>query len=480
MKKYNLILAILTLFILYNCTATHELYIGNGNKKLARNINNVIKNSDLITNMGIKVISLQSGKTLYSLNSNHLFTPASNNKLYTASTALHYLSPQFKFETSVWIDSTYKDSVHVPRLVLVGGGDPDLKLPELKSIANEISKNIRLIDTLIIDNTLFDNVYLGPGWMWDENTEWDFAQIDAMTFNDNCIDISVKPGEIGGSPVITINPNTNYVKIRNEAITVNDTIDIIDFEIERRWWEGNNIIDITGELIYTKDEEVYSRTVENPSLFTGTVLAELLTEFDSNVKSIIVGRGKSKTIVPIYTHFSKSLTYSLANFLKESDNLSGELYVKMMGHVANDDQGNWNNGMLAVKTFLNDKIKIDTTKMNIVDGSGLSRYNMTSPDQLIQLLEYMHTNHSYSDVFLSALSIGGQDGTLDDRMIAVKHEGRIRAKTGNMTGVSCLSGYVFTKNGEPLAFSIMLNGFVGSNTPYKQLQDKIAEILINY
>ena len=132
MKKYNLIFAVLTIFLLYNCTSTRELYVESGNKELARKINNAIKNSDLTTNMGIKVVSLKSGKTLYSLNSDHLFTPASNNKLYTASAALHYLSPQFKFETAVWIDSTYKDSAYVSRLVLVGGGDPDLYLPELE------------------------------------------------------------------------------------------------------------------------------------------------------------------------------------------------------------------------------------------------------------------------------------------------------------------------------------------------------------
>jgi D-alanyl-D-alanine carboxypeptidase/D-alanyl-D-alanine-endopeptidase (penicillin-binding protein 4) len=480
MKKYNIFLAVLAIFLLYNCTSTRELYVESGNKKLARKINGAITNSGLVTNMGIKVVSLQSGKTLYSLNSDHLFTPASNNKLYTASAALHYLSPQFKFETSVWIDNTYKDSTHIPRLVLVGGGDPDLYLPGLESIAREISRNIRSIDTLIVDNSLFDDVYLGPGWMWDENSEWDYAQIDAMTFNDNCVDITIEPGGIGDEPKISVSPKTNYIKIVNEAITVEDTIDFKEMEIERRWWENSNIIDISGELLKDTDKKVYNRTVEDPSLFTGTVLAELLTEFGTNVKSVIIDKVKSKTMVPIYTYSSKSLIYSLANFLKESDNLSGELYVKMMGHIASGEQGRWDNGMLAVKTFLNDEVKIDTTKINMVDGSGLSRYNMTSPDQLIQLLEYMHTNHFYSDEFLSALSIGGLDGTLDDRMNAIKQERRIRAKTGNMTGVSCLSGYAFAKNGEPLAFSIMLNGFVGSNTPYKQLQDKIAEILVNF
>ena len=101
MNKPIILITGLSISLLFNCTSTRELYIDQINSKLASNINDTIINSDLTANMGIKVVSLQSGKTLYSLNSDHLFTPASNNKLYTASAALHYLSPQFKFQTSV-------------------------------------------------------------------------------------------------------------------------------------------------------------------------------------------------------------------------------------------------------------------------------------------------------------------------------------------------------------------------------------------
>ena len=479
MKKYNLFLAVLIIFFLYNCTSTRELYIGSGNKKLATKINSAIKNSNLTTNMGIKVVSLESGKTLYSLNSDHLFTPASNNKLYTASAALHYLSPQFKFETSVWIDSTYKDSTHISRLVLVGGGDPDLFLPELESIAKGINKNIQSIDTLFVDNTLFDDVRFGPGWMWDEGSAWYAAHIDALSFNDNCVDISIKPGEIGKKPIVIINPNTNYIEVRNKAVTVNDTIDFIDIDIERRWWEKSNIIDIAGELLYTEEEKVYYRNVENPALFTGTILVELLNQFGTEVQVVVVGRNELESMNLIYTHYSKPFTYPLTNFLKTSDNLSGELFAKMMGHFTNNVQGNWDNGMIAIKTFLNDDVKIDTTSMRMVDGSGVSRYNLTSPDQLTQLLLYMYSNHAYNAEFLSALPTGGWDGTLRNRMESIEDERGVRAKTGSLSGVSCLSGYAYTKSGEPLVFSIMMNGYVDSSKPFKQLQDKIAEILVN-
>ena len=480
MNKRIILLTVLSMLLLHNCTSTRELYINHSDNKLAGKISDAINNSDLIANMGIKVISLQSGKTLYSLNSNHLFTPASNNKLYTASAALHYLTPQFKFQTSVWIDSTYKDSTHIPRLVLVGGGDPDLSLTDLKLIAEEISKNIQSIDTLIIDNTLFDGVHLGPGWMWDDGSDWYFAHINAMTFNDNCVDLSITPGAIGEKPIVSINPDTEYVEIVNTAVTVEDTINFKDLKIERRWWENINVIDISGELMKNADKEIYYKNVENPALFAGAVLVDLLNQLNVKVRSSVVVMQKSSTTIPIYTHYSKPFSNSLTNCLKTTDNLSGELYVKMIAYVVTDQQGNWDNGMLAIRTFLNDEVKIDTTKMRMVDGSGLSRYNLTSPDQIIQLLLYMYSIDPYNTEFLSALPIVGQDGTMRDRMEGIKHKNRIRAKTGTLSGVSCLSGYSFTKTGEPLAFSIMINGYVGDHNPYRKLQDDICEILVNF
>jgi len=475
--KYSFIF--LVIISMYNCTASREMQISNYSQMLTKKINSAIKESELKPNIGISVKSLNSGKTLYSLNSDHLFIPASNNKIYTASAALHYLSPQFKFETSVWIDSTQQNSVHVPRLVLVGGGDPDIYLQELESIAKEINKSIKTIDTLLVDNSLFDDTKMGPGWMWDEGSPWYAAHVDALSFNDNCVDITATPGLISEKPIVTVNPPTNYVEIRNEAVTVSDTIDFVGFDIERRWWEENNIFDIVGEIFYTEVEDVYYRNVENPALFTGTVFAELLPKFGTEVKTAVIEGEKSETMIPLYTYYSEPFTSSVTNFLKTSDNLSGELFVKMIGHTTTSEQGNWDNGMLAIKTFLNDEVKIDTTQMRIVDGSGLSRYNSSSPDQLTQLLAYMFSNHTINAEFLSALPTGGWDGTLKNRMDTIEDDRGIRAKTGTMSGVSCLSGYAYTESGEPLVFSIMMNGYVGNSTPYRNLQDKICEILIN-
>jgi D-alanyl-D-alanine carboxypeptidase/D-alanyl-D-alanine-endopeptidase (penicillin-binding protein 4) len=479
MKIFKILLTSFTLVFLVNCTATKVSQTSDSNQLLKDKINKAISSSGLRANMGIKVQSLKTGKTMYSLNSDHLFIPASNNKIYTAAAALHYLTPQFKFDTSVWVDSTFQNLTDVPRLVLVGGGDPDIYLPELESIAKEISKSIKSVDTIFVDNSLFDNIRKGPGWMWDEGSGWYAAPVDALSFNDNCIDIFIKSGNIGEKPMVSINPPTNYVEIRNESMTVNDTVDFVDFDIERRWWETSNIIDIVGEVFPYEGEDIYYRNIENPALFTGTVFSEILQNLGTDVKGIIVEGKKDEAMIPIYNHFSEPFTYSLTNFLKESDNLSGELFVKMIGQTVTNEQGNWSNGIHAIKTFLYDEVEIDTTQIRMVDGSGLSRYNLTSPDQLTTLLKYVYSNHKFNVEFMSALPTGGWDGTLTNRMDSIEDERGIRAKTGTMSGVSCLSGFAFTKSGEPLVFSLMMNGYIGSSTPYRNLQDKICEILVN-
>ncbi len=115
----------------------------------------------------------------------------------------------------------------------------------------------------------------------------------------------------------------------------------------------------------------------------------------------------------------------------------------------------------------------------MVDGSGLSRYNLTSPNQLTQLLIYLYSNDKYNAEFLSVLSTGGWNKTLKNQLDEIEDEKGIRSKTESLSEISCLSDYAFTKSGEPLAFSIMMNGYIGDSEPFKQLQDKICEIMVN-
>ena len=475
---YRLIFIIL--IFLMGCSHTPKIYKMKGRLLLSHKIKSAIDQSGLTTNVGIKIIALESGKQLYQLNSELLFMPASNNKLYTAAAALHYLGSDYRFRTTVWTDSSDISNGRVNKLILKGGGDPDLSLASIDSLVEITSRIVTSVDTLLIDNTRLDSTPNGEGWMWDEGSWWYAARIDAMTLNDNCIDIDIAPGIPGQAPQVSINPPTDYVTLNNFARTVSDTLDMRPLKIERHWWDFSNIFDLTGDILLTGQRDTVYRNIEFPAQFTGKVFSEALIRQGISFDGPII----IDTLPPgarlLTEHISDSLSVSIRNFLKESDNLTGKLLVKTIGLETSGRQGNWQNGLLAVKLFLNDVVAIDTTGLRIADGSGVSRYNLTSPDQLVTVLQYVFNQSGFKSEYLAALPLSGVDGTLEKRMSDDRAAGRILAKTGTLSGASCLSGYAFTKSGAPLAFSIMMNGYVGSSEPYRQLQDDICTILATH
>ena len=468
--KRFIFLWVTCLFFFSGCVPTHPVVTETGQFKYIKKINRIIRDYGLQTNIGIKVVSLKSGKTLYALNSDRLFTPASNNKLYTSLGALILLGMDYSFETSVHHDSTF--------LVLKGGGDPDLTLSQLDSLAAVVASRVKSVDMLILDDTHLDSIPLGEGWMWDEGPWWYAAQISALSVNDNVVDFIVSPGSAGASIEVTLSPETDYISVINNSVTVNDTTGFHELKIERNWLHETNDFLITGNLMDTTSVDTLYRNIEDPTMFTGTVFREILEVRNVPVKSIEKGNLPIDFRV-LASHRSAPLLESVTNMMKESDNLTAELLIKTMGRENSGTQGTWKNGLIAIKTFLNDEVGIDTTSLRIADGSGVSRYNLTSPAQLVKLLKFAYERKDIGKPFLTTFPVGGWDGTLQKRMEYSSADQRIHAKTGTLAGVSCLSGYAFTKNNEPLAFSIMMNGYVGSAKPYRKLQDEICRILVD-
>jgi len=416
--------------------------------------------------MGIKIVSLRDNKTLYAYNSQKLLMPASNNKLYTCAAALANLGSDTIFETAIYQEGN--------NLILKGGGDPDFSLEQLDSLAQIISSQIESVDTLFVDESLMDTLHYGVGWMWDEGSWWYAAPISALSLNDNCVEFYFHPGKLGQPVPVSTNPVTNYIQVDNQSITVNDPVDIQKFKIERDWAGQTNKFNISGELMDFSTPDTLIRNIVNPPLFAGTVLKEILAEKGTRIKIVSTGNG-SENAKLLVSHNSYSLLQSALNLMNESDNLTAELLVKTMG-ISKEYPGNGNDGIKTVKTFLADSAGIDTSSIRIADGSGVSRYNLTSANHFIQLLTYMYTS-PFKDDFLYVLPMGGFKGTLEDRLESTGS--KIRAKTGGLSGVSCLSGYAFSPQYGPLAFSILMNGYIGSSRDYHKLQDDILEILVH-
>ena len=448
----------------FSCAPHSTLMTNTGIPSIKSKINKLIAESDLDVSLGIKVISVEDDKTLYELNSNKLFMPASNNKLYTCAAALHYLGRDHIFKTTILKNNN--------DLVLKGGGDPDLSIEHLDSLANTTAKIIGDVDTLYLDATLLDSMYYGKGWMWDEGSWWYAAPIGALSVNDNCIDFHIEPGKLGEPARIDHFPKTEYISQSNKTTTVENNTELKKLKIERDWVGRTNHFSITGEIVMSDSIDTLQRNIHEPTLFTGTLFKESLAKYGVQVGHIKRGTkvNESETIA---IHYSDPLIASATNLMNESDNLTAELLIKIIGR-GNQIEGNWKDGLDSVKTLLSDSAGIDTSRIRLVDGSGVSRYNLTSPDQLTRFLKWSF-NSKYKDDFISTLASGGnKDGTMEKRL--EKEGNLIRAKTGGLSGVSNLSGYIFSPKHGPLAFSILISGYTGSSYQAIQLQNKIVQL----
>jgi D-alanyl-D-alanine carboxypeptidase/D-alanyl-D-alanine-endopeptidase (penicillin-binding protein 4) len=273
---------------------------------------------------------------------------------------------------------------------------------------------------------------------------------------------------------INIYPDTKYVSVTNTSSTVKDTINFKKLKIERDWRGQTNHFNITGEILEWSEKDTIKKNIFEPQLFAGTVFKELLESHGVSI-NILHTADNLHFQDTIAVHYSEPLFTQLDDMMHKSENLTSELLMKFIG-ISDTTNGSWQSGIHKVRTFLFDEANIDTSSLRIADGSGLSRYNLLSTDQIVRLLAYMYDTE-YKDNFLMTLPHGGEKDTrLEERLI--ESQEKIYAKTGSISGVTCLSGYAFSPRYGPLTFSIMINGFVGSLTPYRQFQDEICNWLV--
>lgn len=432
----------------------------------------------------VHVVSLERGDVLYSGEADRLYTPASNLKLFTAASALLGLGPDYRFTTTLVATGSSRGDTVGGDLVLIGRGDPDLVSADLAALADTLlSRGVRFVDgDLRADDSWFDDVEWGPGWMWDDGPFWYWPYVSALTLEDNAVTIVVRTGAAPGDTVaVTIDPPTEYLEVNVRAVTAHPDSGST-LEVLRHWTPKANVVDVVGALPIGADSLVAIRTVEDPALYAATVFAELLEErgigMGGTVRRGPVGPGEA--VDTIARHVSDSLAASVRNFLKISDNLTGEQLVKTLGAETAGPPGSYETGLAAEGRVLAAEAGLDTTRMRLADGSGVSRYNLVTARSIVRLLTAMHGREDLRSIWRSALPIAGVDGTLEERMRGTPAEGRARAKTGTLAGVTALSGYVPSASGEELAFSIVFEFFTGPAGPRRAVQDSIVAALARF
>lgn len=428
----------------------------------------------------IKVVSLNSGKVLYDRNSSLLVHPASNLKLFTSSSALGYLGPGFLFKTRVLTDSTLSDSALGGNVYLKGYGDPDLSVSDLDSLATVVrSLGIRRVNgNIVADGSYFDDLYWGNGWMWDDEPEPDEMFISALSVNKNCVTVTVAPDTLAGDSVyVAVDPPTSYVSVRNTAKSVADTNDTT-LKITRLFKERLNTVDVSGDVPRAWKPIHKRMSIWQPAMFAGQLFKEALVRDSIAVPGNVV-QGTAPGSAFRLAEIDRPIDSVIVHMNKVSDNLSAENLLKTLCAERDTVPGSASPGIALEYKFLS-SLGVDTTSCNVVDGSGVSHYDLVTVDNIIRLLTAIAHRPEPFRLIYQSLPVAGVDGTLDTRMIGTNAQGTVRAKTGSLSGISSLSGYVTTQDGELLAFSMVMENFALPSKYYRAAQDSICTYLARF
>jgi serine-type D-Ala-D-Ala carboxypeptidase/endopeptidase (penicillin-binding protein 4) len=483
---------------------------------------------------GVDVVDLETGKALYSQNSDQLFLPASNAKLFTTAAALSIAGPNYRFRTTVEADGKIDDNGRLlGDLVIIGRGDPNIsgrvlpyalktqRLPPhtqiLEEMADQVARNgLKTVDgDLIGDDTFYAFERYAEGWAWDDLQWIDGAPVSALTFNDNVVFVNVLPGEHpGDKAVVTVEPETNYYELDNRVATSSAGV-TKRVGIHRD--PGSKTIVLWGSLPLGDSGMKEPMSIEDPAEFVAQLFRTLLERrgitirgktrarhgegeqfFDQQIAhpaTAVVAPPVITLSTPAATqspqeppdlnqsssnkilaeHFSGPLLDDIRVTNKVSENLHAELALRLAGKLRGDG-GSFEGGVAAVKQFLL-QAGLKEDEFTFLDGSGLSRRDLVTPAATVQLLIYA-ARQAWGPAFEESLPVSGVDGSLSDRFQKTPAVGLIHAKTGSLSHVNALSGYGQTQAGTRFVFSIFCNNHNLPASKVLAAMDAVVRLLV--
>ncbi|MER7457570.1 D-alanyl-D-alanine carboxypeptidase/D-alanyl-D-alanine-endopeptidase [Micromonospora sp. NPDC126480] len=434
----------------------------------------------------VVVKNAATGETVYHRNGERRLVPASNTKLLTSAAALELLGPDHRFRTGVHAGGPRRAGILTGNLYLRGGGDPTMLAADYDALAARVAASgVRVVTgNLVADDTRYDDTRLGPDWTWDDEPYYYAAQVSALTvapdtdYDAGTVIVSAAPGATAGArPVISTSPATRYLRFDNRATTVAQGDTTISFERAH----GGNTVVVTGQIAVGEAPESDWVTVWEPTGYAADVFRSALRRHGVRVLGrTVLGTPTPAGATEVARHDSMTLAELMVPFLKLSNNGHAEVLTKEIGRML-AGSGTWSAGIAAINGYVSGA-GMDPATFRQRDGSGLSRRNLVPATEFVDLLTAVRSE-PWFPAWYAALPIAGEaerfvGGTLRSRMRGTPAAGNVHAKTGSLTGVSGLSGYVTDADGRVLAFSILLNNYLASSV--KALEDQIAVALASY
>lgn len=370
------------------------------NSTLTQRINHIISLYGRNSNVGIYIQSLSTGQVLYQKNADQLFMPASTLKIFTAVAALIHLGPDYQFQTKILAKNGTTDinnkSVNGD-IYFYFDGDPSLTRDNLNQmIANLSQMGIKTVTgNIYIDDSIFDQVNYGPGWMWDERNFCYAAPTSAIALDKNCFPVQLIPAKTENEPAtIAINENYSVIPIKSTVISKHAPSDECPFDIQANTENAYFFSGCVKPKSPTVDLLIALRNIRS---YVKSVIATQLQAngiaLNGKIKFVAVPNSSDTNAMQVLSsHNSQSLAELVTVMLKQSDNLIANSIYKKLGNSYFHKPATWKNSAAATSNILNQKINIDFSQLKIVDGSGLSRYNLLTPKQLSAVLCLSRSN----------------------------------------------------------------------------------------
>ena len=460
-----------------------------GEKAWAARLEGLLSKPGFTTaHLGVVVKDLATKKVICDRQGGRAFLPASNMKLFTGALALDRLGPSWQAVTSLYRRGRVENGVLQGDLILVGGGDPTLgrgkdSLQAFRDWGRRLfSQGLRRVTGKVVAVTdLFQDPPLGEGWAWDDRAHPWSAPFGALVFHESVVDLVLKPRTLGAPPILEEFPELpGALRVWNRCVTVGEGGK--GLRVSRRSRPPGALLQ--GELPLSGGTVKWSFPVEDPALFAALALKRAFQEAGIQVEGPPVRADE----VPGFrweasqgTLLGRVLSPPLSKMVEEMFQRSQNLFAENLFRLAGSGREGGKASAEAARAALADllaKMGVDGGGLVAADGSGLSRMDQVTPRQVAGLLERA-LKQSWGEDFLQGLPLAGRGGTLSRRFKGTRGEGRIRAKTGTLTRVAALSGYIMRDGRPVLAFSWLIQGFTAPQAEARAEMDRFLADLVD-
>ncbi len=401
--------------------------------------------------ISVSIRDVSSGKVVYELNENQSNMPASTLKLVTLKAALDTLGYNYEFTTKLF-KNTNND------LFLKLGADPFLSSSDLNYlIKTAMEKKINSPKNIYIDDYVFDNTEWGEGWQWDDDLNPLMPKFSSYNLDRNILSIIISPTRYNAPA--NIYTTKFYPTTFMNLVTTGDETDV---SLTRNNNISPDIINASGTVKVQITKQI---PINNPKRYFILQLEEAI----KNEKMYYYGNFYQKKTPTTNTYLVAEVKHQIEDavelILKNSDNFMAETVFKLAGKEFVQNTGSLKNSQRMINTYF-DKLNLKHDDIKIVDGSGVSKNNIVTADFMTRFLVKIAEDKNY----INSLPTAGE-GTLTNRMLYFKDN--IKAKTGTLSDVSCIAGYITSRSGKTYAFDIMINDPKSRPSTKKLLEEYI-------